>query len=361
MLPRLRIALAALLVVALSAMSLQASGLTDSLKKGTPDLKSAGAVAFGPEGILFIGDSQGGAVFAVATGDTSPMGDGAIKIDQIDAKIAGMLGTTAKEVLLNGVAVNPLTGNAFISVSRGKGTDAIPVIVKIDRTGKIQELPLKDIPFAKATLTNATERRRQEAITQIGYVQGRVIVAGLSNEEFASKLRSIPFPFTGTDQGTSVEIWHTAHAKVETASPVRTFVSYEINGEPNILAAYTCTPLVRFPVSDLKPGVKVRGTTIAELGNRNNPLDMFVYDKDGKKFILLANSSRGVMKITTESIESTPALTNPVPNGGKAGLTYQTIDSLKGVEHMAKLDKAHALLLQRGADGTLNLNTVALP
>jgi hypothetical protein len=50
-----------------------------------------------------------------------------------------------------------------------------------------------------------------------------------------------------------------------------------------------------------------------------------------------------------------------VPNGGKAGLTYQTIDSLKGVEHMAKLDKGHALLLQRGADGTLNLNSVALP
>ena len=33
-----------------------------------------------------------------------------------------------------------------------------------------------------------------------------------------------------------------------------------------ILAAYTCTPLVKIPVSDLKPGAQVKGTTIADLG-----------------------------------------------------------------------------------------------
>ncbi len=56
--------------------------------------------------------------------------------------------------------------------------------------------------------------------------------------------------------------------------------------QPHVLAAYTCTPLVKFPLSDLKPGEKVKGTTIAELGNRNRPLDMIVYQKDGKDYVL---------------------------------------------------------------------------
>ena len=49
-----------------------ASELTDSLKTGPVDLQSASQLAFGPEGILFIGDSLRGAVIAVATEDTKP-------------------------------------------------------------------------------------------------------------------------------------------------------------------------------------------------------------------------------------------------------------------------------------------------
>ena len=64
---------------------------------------------------------------------------------------------------------------------------------------------------------------------------------------------------------------------------------FNVGGEPQILAAYTCTPLVTFPVSSLKAGKKVRGKTVAELGNRNQPLDMIVYEKGGKQYLLLSN------------------------------------------------------------------------
>ena len=85
---------------------------------------------------------------------------------------------------------------------------------------------------------------------------------------------------------------------------------YKVNGETNLIAGYLCTPLVKFPVNSLQPGGKVLGTTIAELGNRNRPLDMMLYKKDGKEFLLMSNNSRGVMKIPTagfgaaEKIES---------------------------------------------------------
>ena len=76
------------------------------------------------------------------------------------------------------------------------------------------------------------------------FVDGRLFVAGLSNEEFASKLRAISFPFTGADPGASVEIYHGAHGQFETRAPVRTFVPFNVNGEAHLMAAYTCTPLV---------------------------------------------------------------------------------------------------------------------
>jgi hypothetical protein len=357
MLSRSRLLLSAVLSIGLVASSLGAD-LTDSLKKGTPELKSAGALAFGPDGVLFVGDPQGAAIFAIDTGDKAPAG-GAIKVEKIDEKIAGMLGTDAKGILINSVAVNPASGNAYLSVSRGKGPDAKPAILRVDAKGKIEELSLKDVKFAKAELPNASSKNRQEAITGLAFLKDRVLVAGLSNEEFASRFRVIPFPFKEADKGAGVEIFHGSHGKLETASPVRTFVPYSIKGEDHILAAYTCTPLVKVPVAQLKPGEKVKGVTIAELGNRNRPLDMIIYTKDGKDYILMANSARGLMKITTEGIDKADGITSRIAD--KAGLTYQTIDAIKGVQHLAKLDKDNALVLTKNEAGVINLETVPLP
>ena len=38
-------------------------------------------------------------------------------------------------------------------------------------------------------------------ITDMNYVNGNLMVAGLSNEEWSSALRSIPFPFKTADAG----------------------------------------------------------------------------------------------------------------------------------------------------------------
>jgi hypothetical protein len=352
--------MAGLLTAAVLAGSSRAADLTASLKTGTPDIKSAGPLAFGPDGILFVGDSQAAAIFAIDTGDRTPSPAGPFKVQGIDEKIAAMLGTETKQISLNALAVNPASGRAYLSISRGRGPDGVPVVVRVDREGKIEEVPLKDVKFSKAVLPNPAQGKgRQDAITHIAFVKDRVFVAGLSNEEFASKLRAIPFPFSEADKGASVEIYHGSHGRFETNSPVRTFVAYEINGEDNLLAAYTCTPLVKIPVSQLKPGERVKGTTIAELGNGNNPLDMIVYQKDGKDFILMANSRRGVMKITTENIDKIEPITKP--QRSTAGLTYETIAALKGVKHLDRLNKDTALALAQADTGAMSLESIALP
>ncbi len=368
--PKIRLALSVIAVMALVAGSARAADLTASLQKGTPELKSAGPLAFGPDGVLFVGDPQGACIFAIDTGDRGPSESaGPMRVDKIDEKVAAMLGTSPQDMLINDLAVNPASGNAYLSVSRGRGPDAAAVLLRVDRGGKISPLKMKDVKFSKATLPDAPNAGAQErgqslrtqAITDMAYVDGRVFVAGLSNEEFASKLRAIPFPFTAVDAGTSVEIFHGAHGRFETRSPVRTFVPYRVGGEDHLLAAYTCTPLVKFPVSQLTPGQHVKGTTVAELGNRNSPLDMIVYQKDGTDYLLLANSSRGMMKITTAGIDKAESITEPVRGGGTKGQTYDTIAALKGVMQMDKFDKDNALVLVRNDAGALNLETVPLP
>ena len=229
-----------------------------------------------------------------------------------------MLGTTPDQIAINDMIVNPVSRKAYLSVSRGRGPDAAPVILRVDASGKLEELrsttsstrrsawPTRPRPTPRTGAATACAWRRSRTCTTW---TGKVFIAGLSNEEFASKLRSVPFPFASADAGTSVEIYHGAHGQWETRSPVRTFVPYEIQKESHLLAAYTCTPLVKFPVKDLKPGSKLVGTTIAELGNRNRPLDMIVYKKDGAEFLLMSNSSRGVMKMSTKGIEGQEAIT----------------------------------------------------
>jgi hypothetical protein len=352
------------LLLAAQVAAAAPAGLDQS---GKPDLKSAGPLAFGPKGVLFVGDPQGAQIVAIDVGmaPTSPIGAG-FKLEGADVKIASLLGTKADDISINDVVVEPGTNIAYCSVSRGKGPTAEPAIVRVDGKGNVTALPLDKVAYAKITLTNAPAAGEQDkkgqslrngAITDLAFVDGKLFIAGLSNEAFASKLRSIEFPFKAADTGASVEIIHTAHnAAVETRSPVRTFVPFIVGGEPQILAAYTCTPLVTFPVKSLKAGEKVRGKTVAELGNRNNPLDMIVYEKDGKQFLLMSNSARGVMKISTDTLDKQPALTEAVKDGGKAGLPYETVESLKDVVQLDKLGNANALVLAKGT-----LSAVALP
>lgn len=351
--------------------ALHAASLEDSLQRGTVELQSAGPLAFGPEGILFVGDPQAAAVVAIATGDK--WGDPeaiAINVPRINEKIAAALGTTPRDILINDLAVNPLSGMVYLSVSRGRGPDAQAVLLRVSPRGQIAELSLKDVKFAKAQLPDApadavvqqgrrSQNLRQESITDLAYIDGRLLVAGLSNEDFASTLRSIPFPFKQVDKGTAVEIYHGSHGRFETRSPVRTFAPLAIQGEPHLLAAYTCTPLVKFPLRQLEPGAKIQGITVAELGNRNRPLDMFVYEKDGKQFILMANSSRGVMKISTDGIERQEGITQPIR--GTAGQPYETLAQLKDVVQLDRLNSHSAVALIEQEDGSIDLQTIPLP
>ena len=359
-----RITICVLVALVVFAAVGVAADLTDSLKAGKADLKSAGSLAFGPDGVLFVGDSIGGAIFAIDTQDRTAAQASAVEVTGLAAKIAGMLGTMPDQIQINDVAVNPVSRKTYVSVSRGLGPTATPVIVRIDGVGKLEALSLDNVKHSSVALPNPINasttgrNNRTQAITDLAFVDNRVFVAGLSNEEFSSALRAIPFPFNQADKGANVEIWHGSHNQFETNSPIRTFLPYKVNNEDTILASYTCTPLVKIPVSSLKGGAKVKGTTIAEFGAGNTPLDMIAYSKGGKNYILMSNTSRGVMKFSADGLETYKPITGSVPD--KAGVPYETIASMAGVVQMDQLDAQRAVILQKTASG-LDLHTVALP
>lgn len=353
----------ALCVVAVAATPNPTSAPVASV---SPALTSVGTLAFGPAGILYAADPQAAAIFALELPATKGVA-GTKAVEGLDAQVAAMLGTAASEITIADLAVDPRSGNSFLSVMRGKGTDSKPALLRLDGAGKLEIVATEAMKFTSVAIPNAPDAApasnrnpRTQSVTDMAYQDGRLYVAGLSNEEFASKLWSFAYPFTSADRGTSVEIFHGNHGKLETRSPVYTFVPYTVGGVPSLIAGYLCTPLVRFPVSSLAPGARITGTTIAELGSGNRPIDMIVYQKDGKDYLLMSNTSRGVMKIATDRFASEPGITTPVPTG-TAGVPYETIASLTGVQQLDKLDATRAVMLVKTTAGALNLDMVTLP
>ena len=329
-----RFSLVLTMTLALSCGALQtalAITWTEGMANGKVELKSAGPLTFGPDGILFVADTKAAAIVAIATGDLKASSAQPLKVEGINQKIAALLGTSADQILIEDLAINPLSHNAYLAVSRGRGPEAVPVIVRVKTDGKLEVVALDKVKFSVAALPDAPADKlmgegnrqsnpRRESITDIGFIDDQILIAGLSNEEFSSTLRAIPFPFKTVANGTSIEIYHGAHGQFETRAPVRTFAPFKIGKEDHLLAAYTCTPLVQFPINALTPGAKLKGKTIAELGNRNRPLDMIVYQANGKYYLLMANSSRGVMKITTDNIDKIKGIEERI--AGTAGMTY---------------------------------------
>lgn len=347
------------LFAALAAVAMVPGAQADdvvALKSGTPELKSAGALAFGPDGVLFVADAPASTIYAIATEDTKPAAPKDLKIEKLDEAIAAVVGVTAADVIVNDMKVSPASGAVYMSVSRGKAPGAGAAIVKIGADGKPTAFNLKNVKFASTKLPNTG---KGQSITSMAFHKGELYVAGLTTEEWASNLRAIPFPFPAeAGKGTGVQIYHGAHGAWETRAPIQTFMAYDIAGQTHLLASYVCTPLVKFPIDDIKKGDKVKGKTVAELGNRNRPLDIIAYKKDGKDFALIANSARGIMKVALEGVDKIDEITTRV--NGTSGLKYESVEAMKDVVQLDKASDTQAVVVKKSTSG-MSIELVTLP
>ncbi len=361
---RLGIMLCVIALLTTSLIDKDDKTLTSNFVTGNPEIASINTLSFGPEGILFIGDSKNATVYAVDTKDVDEKQEGTKhNIREFDKKIAASLGTEVSNIKITDMAVNPLSKSVYFSVNTADGT---PILLKLNGDD-FENISLTNTSFSKISLTNAVaidkkDRRgrsqRVWAISDLKYHDGKVMVTGLSNKEFGSTFRSIPFPFKDKQDFASLEIYHAAHGQYETHAPIKTFSIINMENTDYVLASYTCTPLVLFPLNDLKNGKHTKGRTVAELGSGNSPIDMISFKKEGKPYFVMTNTNRSAMRIDYETIANfKESLTQPVTEFAVAtGVNYVSLPMVN-VLQIDNLDSNNVVYMQRTASGELVLRS----
>ena len=332
--------------------------VTETMELGDVEFKSVGALEVGPGNVLFVGDSEAARVVALEVELPESSGDAYEAIEDLDGRLAAMLGVDARDVFIKDMAVHEATGTTFLSVMRGSGDDARGVLFSVARDGAIGEVPLAGVRHSALDLTDApapgeTLYRRDSrtlTVTDLEFIDDELYIAGLSNEEFASRLRRARFPFEGVASATGLEVYHGAHGEYETFAPIFSFIPYEIEGKRHLMAGYLCTPLVTFPLDAVRSSERLRGKTIAELGWGNTPTDLIDYEYGGERFLLIANNRRGTMKMKATDIAAAqrgPGITSEAEP--RTGVDYHTVP-LGNVAQMADLDADNILVLGRSME-----------
>ena len=338
------------------------------MRFGAVQLQSAGVMHFADDGTLFLADPRGAAIYAIdvadAGRDTSRTG---VRIDDVDGKISAALGTTRDQIRIVDMAAHPKSQTLYFSLTRGRGNDAVPVLVSVTKVEEtVTVLPLENIRHSRADIPNAPSMekktpwgasQRSFSVTDIALVDGEVYVAGLGNEEFASTLRRLPYPFAGKGSATTVEMYHTSHDKYETASPIESFVPITLAGTPSLVAGYGCSPIVTVSREALADKKHIRGKTVAELGGGNRPFDMVRYTNGkGKEYILIANSNRTLTRMDPVEIAAAKGMTTSVKQAWEpAGVGYLPV-AVVGVLQLDNYNAGNVVMLQRNIEtGSLNV------
>ena len=274
-----------LLITALSAVAVQASSLIDKSAKGAPKIGKIDVIGFAPEGVLLIGDGSNQRVVAIETGDTRPAAGEFGEMKGFGATLAGKLGVKPGDVEILDLAINPASNRLYVAVR--KQDDKSYLIVRIAPDGDIEHFALDNVEYANVPLPQEGGVK-VTAITDVVWVDDRLIASGRCNEEFASKIFATDGPLTHDQAGQtySAETYHVSHRKWETKAPMSVMIPYKEGDKYYIVGAFSCTPVVKYPIDAIEPGAKIKGISMIELGSGNRPLDMFSYEKDGKASVL---------------------------------------------------------------------------
>ena len=344
------------------------------VQTGTVTIKRIGRMSFAPNGVLLIADIGSGAVVAIETGDTGPVKKLKSRVNDVDKKIAAALGVSTDDLSVADMAVNPESGMIYVSAIRK--TDNTSAIITFDANGKLTIMDLTDTRFVRVPLP-VGEGSQIRAISGVEYTDGRVLAAGQSNEEFSSKIFSLPLPLTHGKSGDafSTETYHVAHGRWETRAPIQSFIPYNEGGQDYVVGSFACTPIAKFKVTDIAKDSKIKGTSVVELGSGNRPIDMFTYEKDGKQW-LITNTDRfhhekrplgpsqywgvriDMSYLSSSKINADAARRDVSKQTGPAGI--EVVEALFYVRHVAKLNNREMVVL-RDNKGAMDLEVKELP
>ena len=311
---------------------------------GDAELAGANILAFGPDNVLFIGDSKGAKVLAVQTEAQELKDPVPYNLEGFDTMIAEKLNLEPRDVIINDMKVHPVSQEAYVSIKMGHEPNAASVVAIVSPVNQdIRFLEVNDSNSSSVSINNPASGdltfwnetpATALSITDIDYHNGFVYVAGLTNGEFASTLRKIAYPFSNSQEVVaSIENYHAVHTQMETRAPIRSMLFADIDGESNLIASYTCTPLVTIPTAEITGGASITGKTIAELGYGNAPIDMLVvttqgFDGSTSKSLLVTHKNRGGTMVPFNSVVA------GAKGKGMAGQRAMFASGLEGIQQI---------------------------
>ena len=229
------------------------------LEIGRPAIQSAGPITFSPDGILFVADNAGAAIYAI---DLARRRDGRSAGRDRGPRLAprGLSSAAARGRLRPGPGGSPVFARALpLGACRGSGDAALPVL----DPGRCRRRARRRPARGACRSHGPRSRTRRPSTTSVttARLAGRASRPTRSSRSTASDLRlereplrtrpsptsststaccsspaprtrsspstlrRIPFPFNGGAESSSLEIFHVSHGKYETHSPIRTFVA----------------------------------------------------------------------------------------------------------------------------------------
>lgn len=330
-----------------------------SAQVSAADVKSISRLAAGPDNILFVADWKAAEVHAIQLPPAQKQATGTtFNIFDLETLLSRQVG--GAKVTVEDMVVRPGTAQVYIAISYGP--EKTPALIVVTSDKKAHRVDLKAAPSTSVALRDAPTSNekfwkktpeRSFTVTDMKWHDGELFVAGLSNQDFASTLRRVHYPFDAKQSITSLEIFHGGHDQFETRAPIRAMSFANLGGKPYLVAAYTCTPLVIIPLDDLKDGAHIRGQTVAELGYGNTPADMISFSRteQGKTndFLMLVNYERVADVIPVSELDAArgrPGIETQVPYGQITGLTMSEAP-LAGVTRLDNLDDKSFVMVRR--------------
>jgi hypothetical protein len=333
-------------------------------------LRAAGPLLFTDADTLVVADWRAQELHALRLPPAPPVAARPFNLRDVAGPVAAALHVRPDQLRFEDMAFRPGAETAWLSLSIERaGAAPAPAVVSIDAAGKVVVIHTDKLPQTSARIANppAADKRfwrdTPEAtltVTDLAFNDGKLYVAGLGNGDFASTLRIYDFPFDDKSTATTVEMYHPVHDQLETRAPIRKMAVVTLDGEPSLVAAYTCTPLVVVPLKALVDGAHVKATTIAELGWGSAPVDMVAFDTPQGPQLLLANSAKSADLMPLSAIAAAakqPSLSTPiqVPASPLEGLK-STYLPLTGLAQMSLQDAQFIGALRRQpATGAMQL------
>ena len=122
---------AAVVLTAATSFSLIEKTDSSSLRMEEISLPGATVLAFGPDNVLFIGDSKGAVVHAIKTEGQEVKDPIPFNLTDFDRVIAKELDIDTRDLIVNDMKIHPASQEAYLAIKKGHAADAPKMVSKV--------------------------------------------------------------------------------------------------------------------------------------------------------------------------------------------------------------------------------------